>query len=187
MTERPPTEHHLSIVTELADARARKATAPAVHEDLRAWAKGIHTSEAAVELLIRGFGGRFAAPGNPWIRPDTLMHAIYQSINQPREHIGHWADLEAIPGTTGALSSGERAYLLITASIGLGGTDGPAINLSDTISALGREQLTLVLAGIAHANGSHQSSGIEIDPITGTASITQHASLYPWPADTPAH
>ncbi len=54
MTERPPTEHHLSIVTELADARARKATAPAVHEDLRAWAKGIHTSGAAVELLIRG-------------------------------------------------------------------------------------------------------------------------------------
>ncbi len=105
MTERPPTEHHLSIVTELADARARKATAPAVHEDLRAWAKGIHTSGAAVELLIRGFGGRFAAPGNPWI--------------QPREHIGHWADLEAIPGNIRALSSGERAYLLITASIGL--------------------------------------------------------------------
>lgn len=23
---------------------------------------------AAVELLIRGFDGRFAAPGNPWIR-----------------------------------------------------------------------------------------------------------------------
>ncbi len=173
MTERPPTEHHPSIVTELADARARKATAPAVHEDLRAWAKGIHTSGAAVELLIRGFGGRFAAPSNPWI--------------QPREHIGHWADLEAIPGNIRALSSGERAYLLITASIGLGGSDGPVINLSDTIPALDPEQLTLVLAGIAHANGSHQSSGIEIDPITGTASITQHASLYPWPDDAPAH
>jgi len=118
---------------------------------------------AAVELLIRGFDGRSAAPGNPWI--------------QPREHVGHWADLEAIPGNIGALSSGERAYLLITASIGLGGTDGPAINLSDTISALDREQLTLVLAGIAHANGSHQSSGIEIDPVTGTPSITRRASL----------
>ncbi len=167
MTEHPPTEHHPSVVTELADVRTRKATAPTIHQDLRAWAEGVHTSEAAVELLIRGFGGRFAAPGNPWI--------------QPREHIGHWADLEAIPGNIGALSGGERAYLLITASIGLGGTDGPVINLSDTISALGREQLTLVLAGIAHANGSHQSSGIEIDPITGTASITRHASLYPWP------
>jgi len=167
MTDHPPTEHHPSIVTELADARARKATAPAINQDLRAWAKGIHTTAAAVELLIRGFDGRFAAPGNPWI--------------QPREHVGHWADLEAIPGNIGALSSGERAYLLITASIGLGGTDGPAINLSDTIPAVGREQLTLVLAGIAQANGSHQSSSIEIDPITGTASFTQHASLYPWP------
>jgi len=113
--------------------------------------------------------------------PRSAGHALGNPWIQPREHIGHWADLEAIPGNIGVLSSGERAYLLITASIGLGGTDGPAINLSDTISALDREQLTLVLAGIAHANGSHQSSGIEIDPITGTPSITRHASLYPWP------
>jgi len=160
--EQPP-----NGVTELAAARTRKAAAPAINQDLRAWAKGMHTTAAAVELLIRGFGGRFAAPDNPWI--------------QPREHIGHWVDVEAISGNIGALSSGERAYLLITASIGLGGSDGPAINLSDTISSLGREQLTLVLAGIAHANGSHQSSGIEIDPVTGIPSITRHASLYPWP------
>jgi len=161
-------DHRLpNRVTDLAAVRNKKSTAPTVHQDLRAWAKGIHTTEAAVELLIRGFEGRFAAPGNPWI--------------QPREPIGHWADLEAIPSNVAAMSSGERAYLLITASIGLGGSDGPAINLSDTITALGREQLTLVLAGIAHANGSHQSSGIEIDPATGVPSITRHASLYPWP------
>jgi len=123
VTEQPPTG-----VTELAAARTRKSAAPAINQDLRAWPKGMHTTAAAVELLIRGFGGRFAAPGNPWI--------------QPREHVGHWADLEAIPGNIGAPSTGERAYLLITASIGLGGTDGPAINLSDTIPALGREQLT---------------------------------------------
>jgi len=81
VTELPPTG-----VTEFAAARTRKATAAAINQDLRAWAKGIHTTAAAVELLIRGFGGRFAAPGNPWI--------------QPREHIGHWVDLEAIPGTS---------------------------------------------------------------------------------------
>jgi len=162
VTEQPPTG-----VTELAAARTRKSAAPAINRDLRAWAKGMHTTAAAVELLIRGFGGRFAAPGQPWI--------------QPREHVGHWADLEAIPGSIGALPGGERAYLLITASIGLGGSDGPAINLGDTISALGREQLTLVLAGIAHASGSHQSSGIEIDPVTGIPSLTRHASLYRWP------
>ena len=112
-----------------------------------------------MKLLIRGFDGRFAAPGNPWIKP--------------RDHVGHWADPEAIPGNTGALSSGERAYLLFTASIGLGGSHGTAVNLGDTIPTLGREQLTLILAGIAHANGSHPFSGIEIDPITGTASITR--------------
>ena len=167
MTEHPPTGQHLSVVTELAAARTRKATARAIHDGLRAWAKGIHPSEAAVELLIRGFAGRFAAPGNPWI--------------QPREHLGHWADLAALPGNIGALSSGERAYLLITASIGLGGPDGPMLNLADTIPDLGREQLDLVLAAIAHANGSHQGSGMEIDPIAGTPTITRHASLYPWP------
>jgi len=104
VTERPPIG-----VTELFAARTRKATAPTIHEDLRAWAKGMHTTAAAVELLIRGFGGRFAASGNPWI-----------PWIQPREHIGHWVDLAAIPGNIGELSSGERAYLLITASIGLG-------------------------------------------------------------------
>jgi len=123
VTEQPPTGG-----TELAAARTRKAAAPAINQDLRAWAKGMHTTAAAVELLIRGFVGRFAAPGQPWI--------------QPREHIGRWADLEAISDNIGALSNGERAYLLITASIGSGGTDGPAINLSDTIPALDRQQLT---------------------------------------------
>ncbi|WP_197676442.1 hypothetical protein [Nakamurella panacisegetis] len=33
-----------------------------VQDDLRAWAKGMHTFEAATELLIRGMGGRFALP-----------------------------------------------------------------------------------------------------------------------------
>ncbi len=63
--------------------------------DLRAWANGMHTTEAAAELLIRGFHGRFAAAGNPWI--------------QPNDHGGHWIDLEVIPDHIGALSSGERA------------------------------------------------------------------------------
>jgi len=162
VTEQPPTG-----VTELAAVRIRKAAAPTIHEDLRAWAKGIDSSAAAVELLIRGFDGRFAAADNPWI--------------QSREHVGHWVDVDAIPGNIGALSSCERAYLLITASIGSGRSGGSAINLGETIPALGPEQLTLVLAGIAHANGSHPSSGIEIDPLTGTPSITRRASLYPWP------
>ena len=36
MTEHPPTEQHPNVITELAGARATKATAT-VDEDLRAW------------------------------------------------------------------------------------------------------------------------------------------------------
>ena len=36
---------------------------------LRAWAKGLYPLEAAVEVLVRAFNGRFASPGNPWIQP----------------------------------------------------------------------------------------------------------------------
>jgi len=40
-------------------------------DDLRAWARGMYTTEAATELLLRAFGGKFAAPGNPWIHTST--------------------------------------------------------------------------------------------------------------------
>ena len=136
--------------------------------DLRAWAEGMHTTEAAAELLIRGFNGRFAAAGCPWI--------------QPNDHGGYWVDLEAIPGNIGELSSGERAPLLMAASIGLGGSDGDksAVNLSDTLPSLGRQQLDLVLAAVAHAGGSHQHSGVVVgqDKI---ATVIRLSSLYPWP------
>lgn len=125
--------------------------------DLRAWANGMHTTEAAA--------------GNPWI--------------QPNDHGGHWIDLEAIPSHIGALSSGERAYLQITASIGLGGSDGDhvAVNLSNAVPSLGREQLELVLAAIAHAGGSHQHSDFVVNE-HGTASVIKLSSLYPWPEQT---
>lgn len=85
-----------------------------LHTELRAWAAGMYTTEAAVELLIRGFEGRFAAAGNPWITEN--------------ENGAHWVNFENLPAQTGALSSGERAYLHIAAAIGLGGTDGPTVN-----------------------------------------------------------
>ncbi len=36
-------------------------------DELRAWAKGSYPLEAAVQLILRAFGGRFADPGNLWI------------------------------------------------------------------------------------------------------------------------
>lgn len=137
-------------------------------DDLRAWAKGMYTTEAAVELLIRGFNGRFADVGYPWI--------------QLNDQGGYWVDLEAIPGNVGVLSSGERAYLLIAASIGLGGSDGDsvAVNLSDALPSLGRQQLDLVLAAVAHASGSHLDNDVIVDE-NRVASFVRLSSLYPWP------
>ncbi|MCB0912482.1 MAG: hypothetical protein KDB60_12785 [Propionibacteriaceae bacterium] len=40
-----------------------------VADGLRAWARGIYPLEAAVELLIRSCGGRFASSGMPWVQP----------------------------------------------------------------------------------------------------------------------
>jgi hypothetical protein len=38
--------------------------------ELRDWARGCYSTEAAVELLIRARGGRFVEPGQPWLRTD---------------------------------------------------------------------------------------------------------------------
>lgn len=137
-------------------------------EDLRAWAKGVYTTEAAVELLVRGFNGGFADAGYPWIR-----------LN---DHGGWRVDSAPIPANVGALSSGERAYLLIAASIGSGGSDGDsvAISLSDTLPSLGRGQFDLVLAAAAHASGSHQHSDVIVGQ-DGVVSFIRLSSLYPWP------
>ena len=39
-----------------------------VHEALRRWAEGLPPLEAGVGLLIRSSDGRFANPGQPWVR-----------------------------------------------------------------------------------------------------------------------
>ena len=146
----------------------RGGEAKELHTDLRAWAAGMYATEAAVELLIRGFNGRFAATGNPWITENA--------------NGGHWVNFQTLPEQTGTLSSGERAYLHIAASVGLGGTYGPAVNLSDTIASLGRQQLGLVLAGLAHAGGSHDHSDVALDHLTGHPAIITLDSLYSWPS-----
>jgi hypothetical protein len=39
--------------------------------ELRDWAQGCYSTEAAVDLLIRTYGGRFAESGQPWLRTTT--------------------------------------------------------------------------------------------------------------------
>lgn len=131
------------------------------HAALRRTAKGQYDIEAATELLIRAFNGRFAASGKPWVEAGSS---------------GPYIDFEAIPEHTGGLSGGEYRFLMIAASIG----GGAMIRLSDTISGIDRAVVDLVLAAIAHASGSHEHSGI-VENGDGTAHIVRHTTLYPWP------
>lgn len=139
-----------------------------VHDQLRAWAKGIYTTEAATELLIRAFGGRFADPGNPWIQPTD---------NGPGPGPAYWIDFAGIGDSIGVLSGGEQRLLRIAASIG---SSEALVNLSDDISGLDRPTLHLVLAAIAHAAGSHEHSDMIVDAANGRYELSKTASLYPW-------
>jgi len=62
-------------------------------DDILTWAEGMYTTEAAVELLIRGFNGRFADVGYPWIQLNAKG--------------GYWLDLEAIPPPSGCCPVGS--------------------------------------------------------------------------------
>jgi hypothetical protein len=136
-------------------------------EDLRAWAKGSYTAEAATELLIRAFDGRFAAPGNPWIHKSTSSGA-------------NWINFAQIPELIGGVSGGERRVLSLAASIAA--VDVPVV-LGDVLPGLDRHMLDLVLAAIAHASGSHEHSGF-ITNTDGTESIERLSTLYPWPHES---
>lgn len=130
-------------------------------EKLRSWAKGMYALEAATELLIRVFGGRFASTGYPWVLVED---------GRP------WIDFEAIADNIGALSGGEKSMLLLIASIG----GGEPVDLSDTLPGLDRTNLQLFLAAVSHAGGSQEHSAIIENP-DGSHSISRQEALYPWP------
>lgn len=139
-------------------------------DDLRAWAKGMYTIEAATELLIRGFGGKFAAHGNPWVHTSSEPQGPGQ--------VSAWIDFAAIPEEAGVLSGGERRFLILAASLA---EDVPVV-LGDVVPGLDRENLDLVLAAIAHAGGSHQHSDVRFNQ-DGAMSLGKGYldSLHPWP------
>lgn len=136
-------------------------------QQLREWAKGIYTTEAGTELLLRAFGGRFAEPGWPWVNTD--------------EPDNPWIDFDSIPHHTGGLSGGEKRFLLLVASIG----GGAPVVLSDVLPGLDRAVMDLVLAAVAHAAGTHQQSDM-VEAKDGSISFQRRDSLYPWPAPAPA-
>lgn len=136
-------------------------------DDLRAWARGSYTAEAATELLIRGFDGRFAAPGNPWIHKNASSGA-------------RWIDFAHIPEHVKELSGGESRYLRLVASIA---AVKVSVDLGEVLPGLDRQLLDLVLAAIAHAAGSHEHSGF-ITNEAGTHYMDELPSLHPWPHES---
>lgn len=131
------------------------------HDQLRAWARGMYTIEAATELLIRT---GWAYPGYLWMK---------------REDNGQlWIDFSAIPDAIGAFSGGEQRLLRIVASIG---ADSPVI-LGDELSGIDRDHMELVLAAIAHAAG-YATAGRTIEMnADGHPQIVPTQPLYTWPA-----
>lgn len=132
---------------------------------LRAWAKGSYPEEAAVELLARSFGGRFASTGWPWVRPCEGGGWF-------------WLDPDAIWTGSGGLSSGERRLLNVVAAL-VGGQ--PLADLGGTVAGLDRRNLTLVLAALAHTAGSHEQT-VMIMTADDTPSFEQPGALVEWPA-----
>lgn len=139
------------------------ASSTAVTDQLRAWARGMYTTEAATELLIRAFTGTFASTDRPWITATASTSPVP-------------------PYKLARFSGGEQRLLRIAASIG--SDEAPPVDLGDAITGLDRPTLRLVLAAIAHAGGSHQHYEVVIDR-GGRATLIREASLYAW--DHPTH
>ncbi|WP_314216574.1 hypothetical protein [Pseudarthrobacter equi] len=138
-------------------------------DDLRRWAKGMYGIEAATELLLRAFDGKFATPGNPWIH--TSVEVVGPGA------VNAWIDFESIPDHSGALSGGERKFLLLAASLA---TDVPVV-LGDVVTGLDRQNVELLLAAIAHAAGSHEHSGMTFHDDGTPKAFTHLTTLYRWP------
>lgn len=100
---------------------------------LRQWAHGLLTFEAAADLIVTGANGRLL--DGPWIRHDGN---------------GTWFDADIAAAECGSLSGGERRVLEIATSLVSG--DHP-VDLGDAVTGLDRANLDLVLAALAHAGG----------------------------------
>jgi len=137
-----------------------------IHSRLRAWAAGSYPLEAAVELLVRAFGGRFANPAYPWIE-----HA---DSDRPWLNADTMTDNELA-----ALSGGEQRLLRIVRSL----AGGEPVRLDENVPGLDRDRMHLVLAALAHANGSYEHPGPMTFDDAGrpTGFGPPRGTLYPWP------
>jgi hypothetical protein len=145
-----------------------------IEDGVRAWARGIYPVEAGAELLIRQ--RRTIYDGAPWL---TEQESSYAPARSRMVAI----DVGALLEGTGGYSGGERQLIRIAASL-LG---GPPVDLSEDVPGLDRANIELVLAAIAHANGSHEHCGIRPNTGGGAVSLIRLPSLHPWPDGTRQH
>lgn len=137
-------------------------------EGLRAWAKGIYPTEAAVELAIRYSSGWLAAAYQPWVI--ELEDGWYRL--DAAELIRH----------SGPFSGGERRVVAVIASL-LDGDDCK-VSLAGIPCGVDRDALDLILAAIAHAGGSHEHSEPRFnDAHTALIGFDRPGSLHPWPQE----
>jgi hypothetical protein len=117
-------------------------------------ARGWHSTEAAVELLIRARGGRFVDPSQPWLRTDDPGIV--------------WLDARVIRQYAQAVSSGERHVLALVEAILL---REPLEHVGGLMASLDPYHLGLVLAVLWHTGWGSGPTGIpqsfdnrELDP-----------------------
>ncbi|WP_420112125.1 hypothetical protein [Pseudactinotalea sp.] len=136
-------------------------TTNTVAERLRVWARGIYPVEAGVELLIRH--DKAIYDDAPWVHDDGERA---------------WLDVDVLLDGSGAWSGGEQRIVRLAASL----IGQERVNLSDDVTGNDRRTTALVLASIAHANGSHQDGDVVFDD-AGRPSTVRLGSLYPWPSE----
>jgi hypothetical protein len=126
------------FVTDDADPLAGiPVTRADVAAGLAAWAAGDVPATAAVQLLVEALGGRFVAPGQPWVRGDADS--------------GWWLDAEAVAdaAASGALSGGERRVLAVVASL-LGSA---VVRLDDVLTGLDEVTAAAVVRAVERCAG----------------------------------
>jgi hypothetical protein len=135
-------------------------------------ALGDYSDEAAILLLITS---------GHWL--PQLQHTGLITVDGDVEGEGLWAHI-AWPDLDGALRIGtitgrnsDHQVLRAAASI----ADGHPVDLGDLAAGLDRHALTLVLAAIAHAAGSHEPRGITQGPDGVPHPGDRLPPLVPWP------
>lgn len=134
------------------------------HAGLREWARGWYATEAAVELLIRSFGGRFASAGQPWVR------------HRPA---GFWLDSDALAEDTGRLSGGEQRVLTVVRTLASG---EPLAEVASVLAGVDRDNLTLILAAFSHTSGAHEHTEYRRDG-QGSATPYRPGPIVAWPGE----